>query len=312
MAFSLNDKHIIVAYHHIRDPHEAFSGIHPCSIREFERQMRFLSSNFRITTIQDVFKNAQEKSSERVCAVTFDDGIRDNFQNAVPVLKKHNMTATFFIIAGVFDGVCPATHKIHFLLSRMSAEELIDRCNEFLERASPHFVSRFYISKDKLPAVRIKIFDDAPTANFKEGINALPLEIRNNFLEKLFSDLKINEKELVSPLFMFPKEVNTLKNDGFHIGSHGYSHESLDCISWNEVGHEIRRSRDILTDMSGSPVTLFAYPQSIPDRNFSKYFKKEGFTHAVSIKQREVFADDNPFLLPRYDTNDIRDFLNTQ
>jgi len=33
-------------------------------------------------------------------AITFDDGYEDNFQYALPILKKYNCSATFFICTG--------------------------------------------------------------------------------------------------------------------------------------------------------------------------------------------------------------------
>ncbi len=35
-----------------------------------------------------------------------------------------------------------------------------------------------------------------------------------------------------------------------------------------------------------------------------------GFKYAVTIEPRSVTKEDNSFLLPRYDANDIRDFIN--
>lgn len=33
--------------------------------------------------------------------ITFDDGYRDNYENALPILRRRSMTATFFVIAGM-------------------------------------------------------------------------------------------------------------------------------------------------------------------------------------------------------------------
>jgi len=138
MSFSLSQKHVIVNYHYVEDPREDFSGIHPCSVEEFERQVAFLSEHFRIGSIEDVFMAAQSKSAERICALTFDDGLKDQCIYAVPILKKYKASATFFIITGTLEGAVPATHKVHVLLSQYKSDELVDRGNEFFRARVPH------------------------------------------------------------------------------------------------------------------------------------------------------------------------------
>src|SRR3989344_6899340 len=98
MPFSLSDKQIIVNYHYVEDPRSDAAGLHPCPVDEFERQVAFLSNNFRIVSIPEIFEAAQRDSPDRLCAITFDDGLKDQFTHAVPILKKHQAPATFFII----------------------------------------------------------------------------------------------------------------------------------------------------------------------------------------------------------------------
>lgn len=72
-------------------------GISP---RSFERQMSFLSTNgYRVVSLNQAIDhfNARVKLDTRSLAITIDGGYRDAFCNVLPVLKKHNFHATFFI-----------------------------------------------------------------------------------------------------------------------------------------------------------------------------------------------------------------------
>lgn len=311
MPFSPKDTHIIVNYHYVREPSRELSGIHPCPPHEFERQIRFLSSQFRIAGIDDVFKAAQEGSEEKVCAFTFDDGFKDNFKNAVPILKKYRVIGTFFPIASVFGGRFPTTHKVHILLSKFSAAELTRRFNDFLETHAPRLADTYRIPGDRRVTAERKIFDDVPTANFKETMSIVPKEVKKKFLDALCGEAGINERSLAADLFMSEGEIKKLAEMGHVIGSHGLSHDALDCLDDEGVREEIFASHRIIRGITGSAPTMFSYPQSAPSNDIFGVLQQAGFTHAVIVNTlRGVQKGDHPLLMPRYDTNDVRDFLN--
>ncbi len=67
----------------------------------FQRQMRFLKEKrynvVALESLADLIKN-QKNIPPRTIAITFDDGYKDNYINAFPILKKYNLPATIFII----------------------------------------------------------------------------------------------------------------------------------------------------------------------------------------------------------------------
>lgn len=312
MPFSPKDNHIVVNYHYVREPSAELSGIHPCPPREFERQLQFLSSAYRIAGIAEVFAAAQAGSEEKLCALTFDDGFQDNLENAVPVLERYGATATFFPIAQVFEGVLPATHKVHIVLSKFLVPELVRRFNEFLGERAPRLSGTYRIPTDRRITTARKIFDDIPTANFKETMSIVPEEIKKKFLNALLREANLEERSLARGLFMSAAELRQLAAMGHAIGSHGFTHDALDCLNDAEVQHEIAASKEIIGGIAGRAITLFSYPQSAPSADIFAALANVGFTHAVTVNTiRGVAPDDHPFLIPRYDTNDVRDFLNS-
>lgn len=67
----------------------------------FERQMEFLyRNNYNVVGPDKVIKylKGEEKVPPRTVAITFDDGFRNNYEYAYPVLKKYGLPATIFII----------------------------------------------------------------------------------------------------------------------------------------------------------------------------------------------------------------------
>ncbi|MFA4843018.1 MAG: polysaccharide deacetylase family protein [Candidatus Omnitrophota bacterium] len=67
----------------------------------FERQMRFLKEHhYNVLPLEDLARliKGKIKIPPKTTAITFDDGYRDNYIYAFPILKKYNLPATIFII----------------------------------------------------------------------------------------------------------------------------------------------------------------------------------------------------------------------
>jgi len=71
------------------------------SPESFERQMRFLKSRrYNVVTLEEVSRLMRDKkrAPAKTVAITFDDGFKDNYIYAYPVLKKLSFPATIFVI----------------------------------------------------------------------------------------------------------------------------------------------------------------------------------------------------------------------
>ena len=83
-------------YHHVLPK----SGFIASSVDEFEKQIKFLAENgYKTLTSQEFleYKKGNLKTKKAIF-ITFDDGWRDNFVYAYPILKKYNLKATCFLV----------------------------------------------------------------------------------------------------------------------------------------------------------------------------------------------------------------------
>lgn len=90
----------IIMYHSV-NPHADQRNRLAITPDTFERQMRFLKNNhYNVISLEALSRLIKEKKRipSRTIAITFDDGYRDNYVYAFPVLKKYNLCATLFII----------------------------------------------------------------------------------------------------------------------------------------------------------------------------------------------------------------------
>ncbi len=87
----------VLMYHHVLPK----AGFITSSIKQFDAQMRFLAENgYKTLTSEEfyLFKKKKLKIPNKSVMITFDDGWKDNYVYAYPILKKYNLKATLFIV----------------------------------------------------------------------------------------------------------------------------------------------------------------------------------------------------------------------
>ena len=306
--FHPNQKYIIVNFHYVHDFRPDWSGMRPCPVAEFERQINFLSAAWKIVSVREVFEAAEKFSPDRYCALTFDDGLKDHLDNVVPFLKREKLKGTFFPITCTWEERLPPAHRIQVLLSKFERGKLIDIFHGFMKEFYPDLAPQYFIPRDRRLAER-HLHDDILTANFKETILALPDDVKGRFLRFCFKNLHLDEKKIVRELFMTRAEVQKLAQEGFWIGNHSHNHYALDTMSQAALRKDIELAKKLLEKLAGYKIGVFSYPHGRSTPLIMEILKSASIYYGVTIENRELNAADNPLLLPRYDTNKIKDYL---
>lgn len=119
----------ILMYHQIDVPAPrgtSFRGltVHP---KSFARQMRWMHRlGYRGLSMRDLMPYLKGERTGKVFGITFDDGFRNVFTHALPVLTELEFTSTNYLVANQFGGgnVWDANHNVPFS-PLMSKEEAI-------------------------------------------------------------------------------------------------------------------------------------------------------------------------------------------
>lgn len=88
---------LILAYHTINSRRRDDLAV---SINNFERQLNYLSKKgYHTVSLAQIIKSLKEKRTllGRPLVITFDDGYRDNYTNAYPILKRYGFSALIFL-----------------------------------------------------------------------------------------------------------------------------------------------------------------------------------------------------------------------
>jgi peptidoglycan/xylan/chitin deacetylase (PgdA/CDA1 family) len=188
--------------------------------------------------------NAGEALPARACAVTFDDGWRDNFEFALPLLEQFKVPATLFAVA-----------------------EKIGTDFQFW----PNIVARLLL-QGALPQMAAQPIFHALQSTFptlppgREGVAMAIRFLKRYSDEQLFHALdEIHWQRRTKPMpaaLMDWSELKHMQASGWvEIGSHTCTHRRLTCeLDETQLRYEIQHSQRVLQQQLGSTVNLFCFP----------------------------------------------------
>jgi peptidoglycan/xylan/chitin deacetylase (PgdA/CDA1 family) len=89
---------VVVAFHRVH-PAPDTTGL-TIGVAAFERYCRFFAAHFRVVELAElVCRLERGLPVGRHLAITFDDGYRDNYEYAAPILRSFALPATFFVVS---------------------------------------------------------------------------------------------------------------------------------------------------------------------------------------------------------------------
>jgi peptidoglycan/xylan/chitin deacetylase (PgdA/CDA1 family) len=282
------NKLIIFNYHRIRDnnkPELFDDGLFGPDAERFEQEMKWIKKETRILSEEELIDIIYHKKPiKEICSmITFDDGYRDNFDIAYPILKKLNIPAMFFIPTyqlserqvGWWDIVA-------YLIKNTTLSRFKFQQNDYHINDPKNLIKKF-ISE----------------------IKSIKSEEVENYISNLANALKLPlpDKELQSSELMTWDQVKILSDNGMAIGSHSHDHSILSKQDGKTLEKQLKKSVDILESVLGKEIKSIAYPVGGYD-HFNSETKtvtkdigfKLGFSYLTGINQ---WGEVDPFDVKR-------------
>lgn len=212
-----------------------------------------IASRFELMHLDDWLRRAEHAAPlpRLACAITFDDGWRDNYEHALPILERHCAPATIFLVAD-FIGT---NYRFwpNRLLSLLEKEWACSGSVVFPEPLRP-VVEPVLARARRRGEFRPEEADEAVCAakRFDEGrIRELILAAEQGCPDAVLSRDIVSTDEI----------VRMAATDLIRFGSHTATHFRLGGdASPEDLRREIVLSRDPLRQICGQEIEVFCYP----------------------------------------------------
>lgn len=248
---------LVLNYHRVGE-HEGQPWDHTlwsASAEAFEEHLAMLARDAEVIGPEEVEPAIAGCRRGRRVMLTFDDGYRDNFELAYPLLRRHRLSATFFLATGFLDRpVIPWWDEIAWMV-RNARTETFDV--EALLSAPETLASSDSIDLDE---------PDAAIATLVAYYKRLPASRTASFLDRVAEATGSGRCPLdASELWMTWEMAREMRAGGMTIGGHTVSHPVLSSIPGERQREEIEVCGRRLQQELGEPMWWFAYPVGSPD-----------------------------------------------
>lgn len=237
----------------------------------FERQIRYLKSQFNVIAVGEVMRrlDAGEPLPDRALSVTFDDGYLDNLTTALPILQALDVPFTVYVPTGGLD----SGEMLWWdrAISAMACTELpgLDLGDVGLSEAHD------YCSLTGLArGVTVdRVLDLLWSLEYDRAIAAVV---------RIEEVLAARDTRRVAARRLNPEQVRELHRHGVDIGAHSVNHPNLELANDDLARKEMADSRRYLENLLQQPVRGFAYPGGRMRPVTAKVAQDAGFDYAMS------------------------------
>jgi len=234
------------------------SDYRPLDPKLFEELLTFVKREFAVVTIGEL----GEEASKPKLVLSFDDGYRDFYTTALPILRKHGLRANQNVIPRCVETGLPPLNVI---------------AQDFVGQAPKGVVSELQI--DGFAAPRDSQFGHRLSQYLKFRPQAEQDRIASELMPQFRRWDGFKTTEMMA--------VGELRNlDGIEIGAHSFAHSSMEFETDEYLDADVSRCRNWLRDRLGLPMSIYAFPNGSCAPGQAERVLSHGVEHVLLVGER--------------------------
>lgn len=249
---------IAINFHYIRNnfefPYPSIFGVTPS---QFAKQLEVLAEHGDFVGISDIIELTDKSDIPgKKIAITFDDGLKEQYELALPILKKKGIPAIFYANTKPIDeDFVTTTHKIHIIRSVTSPEKLMTVLSDLLNK---HAIELSLPNPEV--AQTVYKYDTAAAAQIKYFLNYQLTEFQQQMVvDNCFAMLDFDESQVSKDLYMTKNMLKDLAKLNM-LGTHGHAHRPMGLLSENEAIADFDTSVQKLNEWTNTKIQTLSYP----------------------------------------------------
>jgi len=272
----------ILVFHEIHDDPDAELQV-GCSSRVFENLIRIMrGTGIDFVTMDEAVLRIGDKHSKPFVTVTFDDGYRDTYERALPILERFNVPFAIYVPTHAITRELDAWWLGLRMLFQKQDVVTIDVMNR-----------------------RFSCFD---TRSKIAGLRTVTTWVGHDFdrkdsLRQTFRSNGVSLEALSDKYFLSSEELREFaRRQLVTVGAHSTSHAALSTLSHEDMEAEMSDNRHFLENLIGREVSHLAYPYGTREACGGREFaaaRRLGFNSGTTAINRSIGHESSKHALPR-------------
>jgi peptidoglycan/xylan/chitin deacetylase (PgdA/CDA1 family) len=286
----------ILMYHQVLDVKHNGENYLPSGMvtleNTFDKQMKYLREHSNVITLDKLIACLKDKEHlpPGSVVITFDDGWRDNYVFALPILKKYDLPAAVFLSTDYIGTSRMLWFQVvNFIIQAqaLTSQKMIEILNRFGQISL----------KEKRAIVESLAYPDA----FIDKLKKIGPQIQENIIVEMMSGSDIQMSQINKRRMMLNwDEVREMGENRISFGSHAQSHRILTHLDLGEAKKELTESKRTIEEKTKRPVSFFAYPNGDYTSRIKELVKETGYLCACTVEGTGKKQDAmDLFALPR-------------
>ncbi len=245
----------------------------------FAAQMNYLKKHYRIVALSQMHRELKEGHAvPPTMAITFDDGYRDLYTHAFPVLRRLQIPATIYLIGGCMQtGMAPWYDRIFSSV-----------------RCAPG--PRLQVSLDTTQTFKIDSSAKRASVAWQIVCYLRSLDDRDRlaWCRAFERSTPVHEEELQNRMLDW-HQVRKMAQEGIYFGAHTWTHPAVSRLSPDALNREFGDTKTFLEAGLNTEVADFAYPfgkaddcSSLAESALAKYQYRSAVTTSEGINSSET------------------------
>jgi peptidoglycan/xylan/chitin deacetylase (PgdA/CDA1 family) len=262
---------VVIGYHRVVEDFKASAATSIPSMlvsrKMLGQHLDWLGRRFRFVSLDELGArfDGSDGTQDPIVAITFDDGYRDLYEYAFPLLQQKGIPAAVFVVTDLVGTTGVQAHdKLYLLLASVKPGGIAP------------LLRRLRISVPGMDAA-------SPYQATRAMLETLPQESIRTVITALESEVTIPE-DTFKPFYSVTWEMLTkMQRAGMTIGSHTKTHIVMPNETEQQVAAEVTGSREEIQRRLGTQVRHFAYPSGVFNTASVKAVAKAGYRCGYTV-----------------------------